>query len=784
MQVVKRDGKYQEYDIQKIIDAIYKACKEVGEVSTSNSVFVATSLANKINYLLEKKYKTTGMVCVEDIQDLAERELMCAGYIDTARAYIKYRYDHQLAREGKLLDRVAEKLLGKAVENSNANLDEKSFGGRTGEVASEVLKRYALDNCMPADMREDHINNLIYIHDLNSFAVGMHNCLTIPFDKLFEKGFTTRQADVRPPKSVATAFQLLAVIFQLQSLQQFGGVSAGHLDWTMVPYVRMSYYKHYKQLWKFLNPEEDFLVENPRETSIDSELYSPNPDNSELTKSEIQLRLKVAKGARDLLEKEVLQAVEGCYHNLNTLQSRSGNQLPFTSINFGTCTLEEGRLVSDALLEGCMSGTGLFHKTSIFPCVIFQVMKGVNKEKGTKNYDLYQKALKCTAQRLYPNYVNVDWVNGGAFPGDIDSYPSSMGCRTNNGYDINGMGPDRDGRGNICPATIILPEIAMKAKKHCERHKNANLEKTFLKFLNVYLTKCIQGLRYRFNYIASQSPASARFMWDNGTMEGFDGKNIRSALRHGTLAVGYLGLAETLQILVGCNQTKPKGMELAKKILELYRNRCNGAKKMYHLNFGVYATPAESTCYTAMSKFREHWGIIPNVSDNSYFTNSHHVPVWEKVTPFEKIDIESQLSQYTSAGCITYVELDSTAKHNIQALETLVNYAMDKEIPYFAINLPNDTCNKCGYQDEIGSRCPQCGSTDISRLRRVTGYLTGDYRQSFNAGKQAEVKDRFIHTSSKVESIYDKDKNSWREESIKVQNLTEGSPSAKGKSQQ
>ena len=250
----------------------------------------------------------------------------------------------------------------------------------------------------------------------------------------------------------------------------------------------------------------------------------------------------------------------------------------------------------------------------------------------------------------------------------------------------------------------------------------------------------------RFDWICSQDPSSAQFMYENRLMEGYiPEEGIKSALKHGTLAIGQLGLAETLQILIGCDHTTKEGMELAKKIEELFKVRCSEFKEEYKLNFGVYYSPAENLCYTAMQKFKEKYGEIPNVSDKEFFTNSMHVPVWKKLNAFEKIDIESQLTGYSSAGCITYVELDSGVQNNIDALETIVNYAMDKDIPYFAINVPNDMCQKCGYTDEINDVCPVCGSSDIRRLRRVTGYLTGDYKSAFNKGKQQEVECRVKH---------------------------------------
>lgn len=450
--------------------------------------------------------------------------------------------------------------------------------------------------------------------------------------------------------------------------------------------------------------------------------------------------------AIDKTEKEVYQAVEGMYHNLNTLQSRSGNQLPFTSINYGTCTLPEGRMITKALLEVSINGIGKLHKTSIFPCGIFQMMKGVNRKPQDPNYDLYQLALKSTAQRLYPNYANVDWSgNEGYDINDPKTYFSTMGCRTANGWDINGFGQLKDGRGNICPVTIIMPTLAMRAKESFMNEYDDNIVNVFMELLDSKIHEAKDMLIERFEWICSQSAESAKFMYENDVMEGYDGKDIRSALKHGTLAVGQIGLAETLQILIGCDHTEARGMELAKEIEQLFKTRCAEFKEEYKLNFGVYYTPAENLCFTSMKKFKEKYGVIPNVSDKDFFTNSMHVPVWKEMDPFKKIDIESQLTGYSSAGCITYVEIDCSAKNNIEALETIVNYAMDKDIPYFAINVPNDMCVECGYCDDIDKICPMCGSNDIRRLRRVTGYLTGDYKTAFNKGKQQEVEMRVKH---------------------------------------
>lgn len=741
LQVRKRSGILVPFDKERIINAINKAFIEVDGKLYENDT--AEDIADEIKYTAKT---SDDIISVEKIQDMVEDYLMKSERRDVAKEYIRYRYKREIARNGQddFIKAFSAKLQGSDIENQNANVDEMSFGGRVGAASDLQMKKYALDYLVSSKSRANHENNEIYIHDLNAYAVGMHNCLSIPFDDLLAKGFNTRQTDVRPAGSVNTAFQLVAVIFQLQSLQQFGGVSATHLDWTMVPYVRKSFYKHYI----------DGLTYVEQVISMDDRL-----SNQLSIEDSIYKEFKNAYSyAIAMTEKEVHQAVEGMYHNLNTLQSRSGNQLPFTSINYGTCTLPEGRMVTKALLEVSIEGLGRLHKTSIFPCGIFQCMKGVNRKPGDPNYDLFRLALKSTATRLYPNYANVDWSgNAGYDVNDPSTYFSTMGCRTANGFDINGLKQQKDGRGNICPVTIIMPTIAMEAvtldnNDNWNEIKNLSQEERtqigierFMKLLNIKIEEAKDMLLERFEYICTQPADSAKFMYENGLMAGYDGISTRSALQHGTLSLGQIGLAETLQILIGCDHTEPEGMKLAKRIEQLFKNRCAEYKEKYRLNFGVYYTPAENLCYTSLKKFRDKYGIIPNVSDREFFTNSMHVPVWHQISPFDKIDIESQLTGYSSAGCITYVELDTGMEKNIDAMETLVNYAMDKDIPYFAINVPCDTCLNCGYTGEFNDKCPQCGSKEIQQLRRVTGYLTGNYKTAFNKGKQDEVNNRVKH---------------------------------------
>lgn len=405
--IIKRDGRLVEFDKDKIKAAILKAFKEVdGEVTP-----YAEEKADTISTYIEEKVGDED-IGIEAIQDLVENGLMATKRKDVARAYILYRQKRSQVRSYKtdLMRTIKEKLRAANVQNNNANLDEHSFGGRRGEATSELLRSIALDELVSPMARENHLNNEIYIHDLDHYVLGDHNCLSVPFDKLLAEGFNTRQIDVRPANSVNTAFQLVAVIFQLQSLMQFGGVSATHLDWTMVPYVRKSFYKHWQDGVYFVDNDFAGFEASPETPIVDY------PEGA------------ARDYAMTMTKREIHQAVEGMYHNLNTLQSRSGNQLPFSSINYGTCTLPEGRMVIEELLNVSIEGLGRLHRTSIFPCGIFQIGEGINKHPGNPNYDLFRLALKSTSLRLYPNYANIDWtVNAGYDKNDPKTYFSTMG---------------------------------------------------------------------------------------------------------------------------------------------------------------------------------------------------------------------------------------------------------------------------------------------------------------------------------------------------------------------
>lgn len=850
MNVIKRDGTPQEYSFLKIIDAVHKAFASVGQD-------VPEKFLEQVKDSIEKLIiKNNGNgTPIEEIQDCIQNELIKRNKYEVVKSFINYRRKREEIREKKsdLMKQITEKLNATNVQNQNANLDEASFGGRLGETSGAVAKNIALKT-MSKVARKNHEENMVYTHDLDHWMVGDHNCLSYPMDSKLENGVVTRQTDLRSAGSVNTAMQLVAVNFQLQSLQQFGGVSATHIDWTMVPYVRKSYRKHYISQWIEQQPEfinldvlgltydefkhwvENMVTKFYLETKLeDEDFYFAND------KLDPVIRQKALFDTK----KETYQAVEGMYHNLNTLQSRSGNQLPFSSINYGTCTELEGRMVTKALLEVSMEGLGKNGVTSIFPCGIFQIKKGINFKPGDPNYDLKRLALKSTTMRIYPNYANCDWSNqvnwfkadrkqkqeyidsllavdynelyrrisenpkvclekvglyndvadGAKIKVDMSERPieyfSTMGCRTVNGLDINAFdnfkrnvqcilegryddiddvfsGVQKDGRGNICPTTIIMPTLAAMTRKKIEKKYESitvDLDKVreemfneFIKLLDKKIHEAKDMLLERFNHICSQSPKSARYMYENHTMSGYhEDEGIISALKHGTIVIGQIGMSETLYILFGYDHTTEKGMEYAKKIEQLFLDRTSEFKKEYKLNFGVYYTPAENLCYTSFNKFRKAFpeydlnGVTYFMKNGEkkykkYFTNSIHVPVYHECDPFQKIDIESQLTGYSNAGCITYVELPSISFNNIDGVEKIVDYAMEHDIPYFALNFPLNRCANCGepiYDSEL-HKCPHCGGDKIIRLGRITGYLSTTI-EHFNKGKQDEFYDRVKH---------------------------------------
>lgn len=430
-------------------------------------------------------------------------------------------------------------------------------------------------------------------------------------------------------------------------------------------------------------------------------------------------------------------------------ESRAGSQVPFSSINYGRDTTPEGRLVTRWILEASLEGVGKNHVTSIFPIGIFSYKKGVNTDPGDPNFDLKQLAVKSLSKRIYPNLANGDWSEAHEDPNDPDTIFATMGCRTLIGYDRHGQGYKRVGRGNNTPITIILPKLGIEYGVCLGKREKPDLE-GFWGALHETLELVEKAHLERFAIMARQSPAAAPFMYENGSICDADKciNNVFEALKHNTFAFGFIGIAEMCEALFGANHVNSKeANEFAYKVVETINRFAAEFSERNDLNGSCYATPSENLCHTALKNLRNQYGIIPHVTDRDYLTNSFHVPVWEKVSIYDKLRIEAPFTKLCTGGTITYIECESTFMKNPKAIEDIIDYALQElNIPYLAFNFPIDTCNDCGYQDEFDAECPECDSQNITQLRRVTGYLSSDYRR-FNNGKQAEVKDRVKHTA-------------------------------------
>lgn len=734
--VIKRDGREVEFDKNKIVNAIRKAMQSVN-LTTMNGL--EKKIADEI-------YNLNSTIEVEKIQDIIEKKLMTSDYKDVAKAYIIYRNERTKNREKKsnILKKVMVRVNSEIDNRSNANVDEMSFSGREKEASSDIGKTIALDfGGLSNDVANAHKEMLVYQHDLEKAIYGVHNCLNLNFQEIFTNGFHTRNGDVRPPTSFSTACQLVAVAFQCQSQIQFGGVGSIHLDYDLAPFVKLSFYKHFADGLKY--------IENYPDTAIDSWIVKGKEFMQPINDEQFKLFPKTYEYAIDMLEKEGKQATQALYHNLNTLESRQGSQVPFTSINLGRDTSPEGRLVTKWIMEASIDGIGKHHLTSIFPISIFQYKKGVNTDKGDINYDLKQLALKSMSKRIYPNWCNCDWSQAHEDSNNPDTFFSTMGCRTLVSYDRNGLGYIRQGRGNNVPNTIILPKLGIEYGICLGKRSKPDI-KGFWKAFEKTLKLCEKGLLERFSIMAKQSPKAAPFMYQNNTIQDARKckKDVYESLKHNTLAIGYIGIAEMCQALFGKNHTQDKDVHaFALSVVKRIYDFSIEASERNNLNFGCYASPAENLCRTALEALREQYGVIKNVTSHDYLTNSHHVPVWEKVSIKRKLEIEAPFCKYATSGCILYIELDSTFVKNTKAVEDIIDYAFNElDIPYLAFNFPIDSCLDCGYQSEFNDKCPECGSKNIQQLRRVTGYLTCDYH-NFNEGKIAEVNERVKHSAYK-----------------------------------
>jgi anaerobic ribonucleoside-triphosphate reductase len=672
-QIRKRDGRLVDFNKGKIADAIFKAAKGVGGYDYSAAQGLAEDV---INFMVEK-IGPNAIPDVEFVQDSVEKVLIEKGHAKTAKAYILYRDKRTRFRESRseLMDVVKDILVETSRENANIG---NSPSAKMLQIASAASKQYYLTNIIPNEMAKAHIKGDIHIHDLDYYGKTL-NCLQIDLGKLLMSGFNTGYGYIRPPKRIASATAQAAIILQSNQNDMFGGQSFPHYDKSMAAVIR-------------------------------------------------QLKVRPEY-------EEVYQAMEALVYNLNSMHSRAGAQVPFSSINLGTDTSEEGRMVIKGMLEAFDKGLGK-GESPIFPNLVFRVKKGVNYEEGDPNYDLFQLAIKVASHRMNPTFSFMDSSFNEKY-GDEVSY---MGCRTRTIGNRHGQEVSA-GRGNITPVTINLPRLALKS--------NGSIE-VFFEELDRILDLCTRQLLHRFETIGALRVKDLPFLMGQKLYMGSenlkDTDTIREAIKNGTLAIGFIGLAEALIALTGKHHGESESSQrLGLQIIGYIRDYCDRMSEAHDLNFACYATPAEGTSGRFVPMDREIYGSIERVTDKEYYSNSYHVPVDYEISIFEKIRIEGQYHKLCNAGHISYVELPSSFENNPEAFETIIRCMSDSDIGYAGVNFPIDECRECGFAGVINTNeCPSCGSEDIRRIRRITGYLSTEDR--FNDAKKAELHSRVKHS--------------------------------------
>lgn len=765
----KRDGREVPFNIEKIANAIFKAAQAAG----GHDYDTALRLAEEVALLLNEKYKDQ-IPDVEDIQDMVEKILIENGHAKTAKEYILYRAERTRIREmDTRLMRVYEDLTFKEAEDvdikrENANIDGNTAMGTMLKYGSEGAKQfYDLFVLNPAHSKA-HKNGDIHIHDLD-FLTLTTTCCQIDIVELFKGGFNTGHGYIREPKDIQSYSALACIAIQSNQNDQHGGQSIPNFDYGMASGVRKTYIKAYRQnllksielliedvdlkdnvnnIFNVLEKEYDLVP-----TLNDSGEYEQKEAEylkELLNDDEIVERIQsfAKRNAYKDTDRRTYQAMEALIHNLNTMHSRAGAQIPFSSINYGTDTSPEGRMVMKNLLLSTEAGLGN-GETPIFPIQIFKVKEGVNYELGDPNYDLFRLACRVSAKRLFPNFSFIDAPYNIKYykEGHPETEIAYMGCRTRvigNVYD-----PSREivnGRGNLSFTTINLPRLGLKHRGDI---------KGFYEELDRTIDLIIEQLLERFEIQASKKVHNFPFLMGQGIWIDSDkldrNDEIREILKHGTLSIGFIGLAECLKALTGAHHGEStESQKLGLEIISHMRDRMDETSRQFNMNFTLLATPAEGTAGRFVKMDREIFGEIDGVTNREYYTNSFHVPVYYEITAFEKINIEAPYHELTNAGHITYIELDGDPTQNLDAFEKVVRAMKEAGVGYGSINHPVDRDPVCGYTGIIGNTCPKCGREEgdikFQRIRRITGYLVGTLDR-FNDAKRAEERDRVKHFS-------------------------------------
>ncbi|MBR2994757.1 anaerobic ribonucleoside triphosphate reductase [Candidatus Saccharibacteria bacterium] len=709
--IVKRDGKIVKFDSEKIVEAIAKAGLATGEFKRDR----AKALADKVVKRAEEKI-TARTPNVEQIQDIVEEVLMESSFKRTAREYIQYRQERSRRREAKSDLMMIYRTISHAdasedsdVKRSNANVDGNSAMGKMLQFGAEGSKVFAKSLLLRPDIAQAHDNGDIHIHDLDFYATGTLTCCqSDPFVMFENGGFNTGHGHLRTPNSIGSYCALAAILLQANQNEQHGGQSIPNFDYAMAPGVDKSFRKALKRNLakynKFTGKKLDLEIK-------DSYKYG---DDDILKKA--KWPKEIIEASNEDVERETLQAMEGFVHNLNTMHSRAGAQVPFTSINFGTDITPSGRLVSKYLLEATENGLGK-GETPIFPISIFKVKSGVNYEPGDPNYDLFKKSMEVSAKRLFPNFCFIDAPFNLKYykPGDYRTEIATMGCRTRV---FASVFPESDGivtgRGNLSFTTINLVRLGIKHGICLGERKEADWE-GFYHELDEKMDLVRDELLERFDFQANQHVRNFPFLMGQGNWFGSEklGPNdtLRDVIKHGTLSIGFIGLAETLVAMTGKHHGEDEdARDLGLDIISHMREKCDEYCKKYKLNFSLLATPAEGIAGRFTKLDRKEYGKIPGVTDREFYTNSFHVPVYFPISAFEKIDIEAPYHNLCNAGHITYIELDGDPSQNLAAFEAVIRKMHDSNIGYGSVNHPVDRDPVCGFSGVItGDRCPHCG---------------------------------------------------------------------------
>ncbi len=731
--VLKRDGRHVEFNNQKIVAAILKAMDVTEE---GEDIVLAAQIAKTISELEKEE------MSVEEIQDCVEMELMKSPRKEVARKYIAYRNKRNLARKAKT-NEIFQTIIDAQVNDitrENANMNADTPAGMMMKFASEATKSYVDENLLSDPVREAVANNYIHIHDKDYYPTKSLTCIQHPLDLILEHGLKAGHGESRPAKRIETASVLACISMETVQNEMHGGQAIPAFDFYLAPYVRKTLEEEIDQISAMENKDYSELKTAKIDDYLKHDLIG------------LQGKERALQHAINQTVSRVHQAMEAFVHNMNTIHSRGGNQVVFSSINYGTDTSAEGRCIIREILNTTYEGVGN-GSTAIFPIQIWKKKRGVSYLPEDRNYDLYKYACKVSARRFFPNFLNLDasFNQDDAWkPDDPKRYiheVATMGCRTR--VYGNRFGPKTSiGRGNLSFTTINLVKLAIEAMQ-AESDKTLRIKK-FFERLDWALDISAKQLNERYDFqktaLKKQFPLLMNGLW-LGSEKLDEDDSIESVINQGTLSIGFIGLAECLIALIGKHHGESdEAQELGLRIISHMAEKINGFAETFQHNFTFLATPAEGLSGKFTKRDKKTFGILPGITDKDYYTNSSHIPVYYKCTPEHKAAIEGPYHKYENAGHIFYVEIDGDATHNPEAIIQIVDLMDKYDIGYGSVNHNRNRCLDCGYEDATDglTECPHCHGHHIDTLQRITGYLVGTTNR-WNSGKLAELHDRVVH---------------------------------------